>query len=949
MPNATPPAADAPPGVPPNAPPGALTPERWRRARAAFDAAVERAPTARAAVLDAACAGDAALRAMVEDLLVADADASVRLGPPLAAFAPAPDVAADVPAVAGRRVGPYRLVRELGRGGMGTVYLAEREDVGRRVALKLVRGGLAAPERVGRFLVERRVLARLDHPHVARLLDAGVVDDGGVDAGTPWFAMEYVDGWPLDRYCDARRLGVAARLALVEQACEAVAYAHRNLVVHRDLKPSNLLVTADGDVKLLDFGIAKLLADDAEGAGAATGGTGVGLTEAGVRLLTPEYAAPEQARGEPVTTATDVYALGVVLYELLAGRRPHELPSRVPRGGAGYGRSLGAAAGPDADWHPTRPSAAAARARAGHSAAAVAAARGTTPDRLRRQLAGDLDTIVLKALDPDPERRYASAAELLDDLRRHRTGFPVRARPDSPAYRARAFVRRNGWGVAAATGLFALLAGTATVTSVQQARTRQALARATAEAAKARQVTRFVTALIRDADPYRTGAAGPAAAGVGSDERLGLGAERLERELARQPAVRAELLHTLGAVALSLGRYDQADTLLRRALATRRQLVGARAGPDAELAGVLHDLGVSRRLRSDLRGADTLLGRALAIRAALPGDHDADLDATRYELATVYRIQARFAEAGRLLRQVIASRRRTPGPALADALEQFGLVRYDVGDYAADEALARETIAIRERWLGPEHPAVAVAYQRLGTVLNEVGRVREAERAVRWALAIQRRRLPAGHPDVLYTESELSWVLLAKREYAEAERVQRRVLDTRRRLNGEFSRDAGGSYLTLGTILQLRRDAAGAADALRHAVASFTAALGPDHPLVRRALETLAVVEAQRGRETAALDAVASVRKARYEPASAAPARGATAPAPEPPGRDAQLLAALASLLRADGDCRRAGPLARRALAAYTARHPGAPPGDAGLVQLRAGVAACEQARRARR
>jgi tetratricopeptide (TPR) repeat protein len=299
----------------------------------------------------------------------------------------------------------------------------------------------------------------------------------------------------------------------------------------------------------------------------------------------------------------------------------------------------------------------------------------------------------------------------------------------------------------------------------------------------------------------------------------------------------------------------------------------------------------------------------------------------------VYRLQGRFAEAERLLRQTIAERQRAPGPALADALEQLGSTRFDVGDYVAAEALARETIAIRERSLGAVHLAVAPAYLRLGKALNATGRVPEAERAVRWALAILHRGLPDGHPDVLNAESELSWVLIEKREYAEAERLQRRLLDARRRLNGDLSRDAAGSYHTLGTILHLRRDLDGAADALGHAAAAYAAAFGPEHFLVRQMLGMLAAVEVQRGREAAALAAMARVRQMQHEPAWDAAAA--------PPQEDAQLLDALATLLRADDDCRHAVPLAGRALAAYTARHPGPSPGDARLLQLRAGTAAC--------
>jgi serine/threonine-protein kinase len=725
----------------------------------------------------------------------------------------------------------------------------------------------------------------------------------------------------------------------VEQVCEAVAYAHRHLIVHRDLKPSNLLVTADGRSSCSTSASPSCWPTtrgaDAASDGAASDGVGA-LTGTGVRLLTPDYAAPEQLRGELVTTATDVYALGVVLYELLTGRRPHAARPGAPARGLPFGGFAGTASS-GGDRLPPPPSTAVARTGTGPPAAVVAATRGATPERLRRQLAGDLDVVTLRALDPDPERRYPSAAALLDDLRRHRTGFPVHARPDGRVYRARAFVRRNRWSVTAAAGLFALLAGTAAVTTVQQRRTARALAQATAEATKARQVTQFVTALIGAADPYQTGSPRAALARQAADGLIALGGERLEQELAQQPAVRAELLHALGVVARNLGRYEQADTLLRRGLAAHRQLPAApTTAADGAVAGILHDLGVLRNLQSDLLAADTLLGQALAIRAGLPGDHRAEVDATRYALATVYRLQARYAEAERLLRQVIADRQRTAGPALADAVEQLGSTRYDVRDYAAAEALARQAIAIREPALGADHLAVAGAYQRLGKALNATGRAAEAERAVRHALAIQRRRLPAGHPDVLSTESDLTWVLIMKHEYAEAERLQRRVLDARRRLTGEYSRDVAGSYFTLGSVLHGRRDLAGAAGALARAAVSYTHAFGPAHPMVRHALEKQAVVETQRGREAAALEVMTRVRRTWPEPSWHAPAA-----APDPPPRDAQLLHALVTVLREYDDCRHEGPLARRALAAYIRRHPAAAPGDARLVQLRASVAAC--------
>ena len=382
--------------------------DRLERIQDLFFAALEQPPEARAGFLDAAC-DDAALRRAVEAYLAADTDgATFLLDEPLVRLH-APEEELDE--IEGRPVGPYRLRRLLGRGGMGAVYLAEREDVGRQVALKVVRGDLADPAARRRFELERRMLARLEHPHIARLYDAGVADDG-----TPYFAMELVDGVPLTDYCDRERLGLDARLHLIGQVGRAVQHAHQQFIVHRDLKPSNILVTPEGEVKLLDFGIAKALDEAGEESGELTG--------AGRRLLTPAYAAPEQRTGGPATAATDVYSLGVVLFELLTGKRPNasDEPTRAP----------------------SRPSTAVTETDA--TSTEAAAARRTTTKRLARRLRGDLDVVCLKALQPEPERRYPSAEAFVEDIKRHLAGLPVTARRDSVGYRLRKFVRRHQQG-----------------------------------------------------------------------------------------------------------------------------------------------------------------------------------------------------------------------------------------------------------------------------------------------------------------------------------------------------------------------------------------------------------------------------------------------------------------------------------------------------------------------
>jgi non-specific serine/threonine protein kinase/serine/threonine-protein kinase len=366
-----------------------------------------------------------------------------------------PDPSVD--AAHARRIGPYRLVREIGHGGMGAVYLAVRDDDAfqKRVAVKVLRRGMDTDAIISRFRNERQILAGLDHPNIARLIDGGSTADG-----LPYFVMEYVDGAPIDEYADAQHLDTTARLDLFQQVCAAVQYAHQNLIIHRDIKPANVLVTRDGVPKLLDFGIAKLV--NPELAGHTLAPTALGL-----QLMTPEYASPEQVRGDPVTTATDVYSLGMLLYELLTGRRPYELGSRAP---SDIARIVCETVPPrpstavTTGWVPgagTEPAVPASGGAAGTSETRVRTrTRTTDPERLRRRLAGDLDNIVMKALSKEPPRRYASVDQFAEDVRRHLAGLPVIARKDTFGYRASKFVRRNRAAVVAAAGVvLALVAG----------------------------------------------------------------------------------------------------------------------------------------------------------------------------------------------------------------------------------------------------------------------------------------------------------------------------------------------------------------------------------------------------------------------------------------------------------------------------------------------------------
>jgi serine/threonine protein kinase len=457
----------------------ALDRARWKRVSAILDAAMELEPDARARFLDEACGGDGDLRGDVEDLLEAAPEDFLGV--------PAVDRARSIVAsldgqpslsLSGRMVGPYRLLRELGEGGMGVVYLAERADgqFDQQVAIKLVKLGFLSAGAQRRFLIERQILAKLAHPNVARLLDGGATD-----SGQPYVVMDYVEGVPIDRFCDLHRLSITDRLELFRTVCGAVEYAHQNLVVHRDLKPANILVTRDGVPKLLDFGIAKLIGPDPTF-------ENPDVTATGLHPMTPEYASPEQVRSEPIGTYTDVYALGVLLYELLTGHPPYRFEHL---GSPEIARVI-------CEEEPVKPSAIVGRdpesreesdARPAMTAASVAATREGRPERLRRRLEGDLDVVVLTALRKEVPRRYASVGQFSEDIRRHLEALPVRARKDTLLYRSGKFLRRHRLAVAATTLVMVTFAG-GVVATVREARIAERQ-RHEADVQKARAERRF--------------------------------------------------------------------------------------------------------------------------------------------------------------------------------------------------------------------------------------------------------------------------------------------------------------------------------------------------------------------------------------------------------------------------------------------------------------------------
>jgi len=817
-----------------------VTPERWRRIEEIFHAALERPEEERSAFLAAAAGDDAELLAEAGALVrEADGDDAPIAGAVAAGLALA---AAEEPAP--ERIGPYRVLGVIGRGGLGTVYGAERDEPFRMtVALKLVRRGLDTADIMARLRQERQILARLDHPGIARLLDGGSTADG-----RPYFVMERVEGEPIDVWCAHHGPALSRRIALFLDVCAAVDYAHRNLVIHRDIKPSNVLVTPGGVPKLLDFGIAKLLSAEADG-------PTVVATRAETRLLTPAYASPEQIRGLALTTATDVYSLGVLLYRLLTGRHPVPLAGRAA---AEVERDV-------LDLEPPPPSAVVRMPSACSPLPLVGEGPGVREDplwtgdeavrRLRRNLQGDLDAIVLTALRKDPRERYPSAERLAEDLRRFLDGRPVEARRPTLAQRALRFARRHRVALLAATlAAGGLLAGTAT--ALWQARQAEAarlraerlLVESEAQRARAERVTGFLIDLFAVSDPNE--ARGEA---VTAREILDRGSAEIGHGLAGEPAVRAALLDTMGQVYHKLGLLPRAEPLLRDALALRRRTLGE-GHPDT--AASHERLGLLLIDRGAYADAETELRRALAVQLLCFGSEHPEVGRTVNDLGISLYFQERYPEAGALLRLALAIRRQTLGPRHPDlgrTLNNLAVVWYRQKDMAAAEATLRDALALHRAAYGETHPAVATNLSNLGALLlGEAGRAAEAETLLRQALAIRRRLHPGAHPDVAETLSNLGRVQQNLGRRDAARESFREALAQMREALGADHPNTVAVLVNLGD-LELEDGALGAAEsAFQEALSRRRRTLPAGHASIAYPLQRLGLVRLVRGDPAAA-------------------------------------------------------------------------------------------------
>jgi serine/threonine-protein kinase len=847
-----------------------MEPDRWRQIEDLFHSALDCEPGHRAAFLDSACASDVALRQEVASLL-----ASYEKGD--FAELPAFDEGmmllqeSEDRSLSGQSIGPYKVIRKIGQGGMGAVYLACRADetFQKEVAIKLIQSGQDSEDVIRRFRSERQILATLEHPHITRLLDGGTTD-----GGRPYFVMEYIQGEPIDRYCDAHNLNTIERLKLFQSVCAAIHYAHQHLVIHRDLKSGNILVTAEGVPRLLDFGIAKLL-----GSEPSVGDTTVTIA----RRMTPLSASPEQVRGGNITTASDVYSLGVLLYKLLTGHSPYRLA----------GRSSEEVERAICEEVPEKPSTVInymheSGADGALSPQSVSATREGTLDRLRRQLTGDLDNILLKALRKEPQRRYVSAEQFSQDIARHLEKLPVIARPDTAGYRTAKFVARHKAGVAAAALLVLSLSAGIAATAWQAKVAVAEGQRARVESAKAQRINAFLQDMLSFSSPAYSSSNPRKDPDAKVSEVVEQAAKRAESELAGQPEVLAEMQRTIGSVYYAQGRYDQAEQVLRAALQNYIRLYGPdshqiveasnmlanarlRKGSAAEaealfqkdidierkearrghldvrtMAYVLGDYGSMLDQRGD-KAAEGYLREALQYASELTGKDRAYVAMIDNDLGDVAYRSGDLNEAERLDRAAIDEYRKLPEGTyveMAATLSNLGAVLIKKGSYSQAEPFVREGLQLRWKMLGNAHPDTAMSLFRLSDLLYKKGDYQDAERAARESVQVFSRALTTPKDNAYFANPlmELGLILNKTGRSREAEAYLREALEIRTRLLPGGNPLIAASEGALGECLITRNRYAQAEPLLQRSYTTMKNVQGEHGPLTLEAVRRLAAL-----------------------------------------------------------------------------------------------------------
>ncbi|MCG8454950.1 MAG: tetratricopeptide repeat protein [Holophagales bacterium] len=777
-------------------------PEYWVEINEILEAALEKEPEQRSRFLDQACRTDTGLRREVESLLNLETGDLQRLDRPAFEMFTSVSDGDRRP----DRIGPYEIRRELGRGGSAEVVLARRVGIEdrRNVAIKILRPGLDSADMADRLRREGHILSRLRHPFITEVYGGGTAEGRG-----PYLVMEYIDGIGIDAYCESRALSVRQRLELFEKVCAAVQFAHQHLVIHRDLKPTNILVRDDGEPKLLDFGIAKLL--DPLSTGRQT------ATLPSLRRMTPRYASPEQVQGEMISTASDIYSLGVVLYELLTGLSPYG-PGDYP---------------PSEMLRRIRE-----QAPMPPSSAVVRSANGVDPGadgkRLARQLAGDLDNILLEALRKVPSERYASVEQLAQDIRRHLEGRPVRAREATLLYRATKFLGRRKKAVAAAF----LVAWVLGAFALQRESQQREIAR---QRDRAEKVTEVLVGLFEESDP-ETGRGRETPVGEILDRSLNA-IDRLEG----QEAIRADLLTILGRVHRNLGLYELGGQLLEQAIEGREQIFGPH---HVEVAESLDELGDVRYKTGRYEEAEALFRRSLAIRRKELGESHPEVADALAGLGTTLTRSGDLETAEEVLRQALTIRRDAYGQEHRDialSLGSLASLLMNAGDLDESERLYRQAIQMARSLLAPEDLQLARMHCSLAELVRQRGELDEAESLMRQGLRGLREGLGEEHPDIGIALMGLANILLEKEELEASESSFRESLQILERSLGENHANVGQLLISLALLSHEKGEPIEAKELFRKALGILRLSIGEDHPAIASAMINLALVEEELG------------------------------------------------------------------------------------------------------
>ena len=786
--------------------------DRWQKIGIIFDEALKLKEPERTEFLQSACENDIEMIKEIRSLIEADQEV-----PEILQGNASDSISIlNTENYKGKIIGNYRIISQIAEGGMGSVFLAERADgqFDQKVALKIIKPGMSSDEIIKRFKSERQILARLQHPNIARLLDGGLTNDN-----LPFFTMEYVEGEMIDVYCDKKSLSIDERLELFIKVCKAIQYAHQNLVIHRDLKPGNIIIKDDGTVKLLDFGIAKVFADDNSTERTA-------LTKTGLHIMTPEYASPEQIRNENITTATDIYSLGLILYKLLTGEKAYEIKNYSP---LELEKII-------CHTEPQKPSTAVKSLKTNDKIKTekVCSTRNTQPDKLFKKLSNDLDNICMMALRKEPERRYASVEQFQLDISRYLHGKPVSARQSTIKYRTGKFISRHKVSVISAAAIFLIITFLTTFYTIQLKKERD---KARTEAQKSTEVAAFLKNIFKVSDPYQ--ARGET---ITARELLEKGSKKINQELSEQPDIKATMLDLIGNVYINLGLYDKSEPLLKEALNIREKI----SKNSLDEGKSMNSLVTLYLTKGEYSKAFPLLSQSLIIFDKLSEKNDEDYALLLSNMAWYYYSVGNFDRSDSLYKVVVNILVQNYGnknELLYTTMNNLALNYHEENKYEESGKIFKETLELQKKFYGNKpHPELSTTTYNYAELLRDQGKLNEAEKMFKSSLAMDIQLHGPEHPDVAYSLQGLASIYRIKGNFKEADKLFKKVLQMRIKFLGKEHPDVAYATYNVGLMYFTEEKYDSSKKYFESALLMHRKLNGPNHPSVAKSLNKLGII-----------------------------------------------------------------------------------------------------------